>query len=443
MHLGVKISKKYLVITVVVLIILCFTILCINYHPKNIKVSTSSIIPINTLDSIYDQRKFIRDQFGKYILIYGDNGLSSFLIGKDSSIEINLAYSNGNPADSSSWIKNIKIADGSRAFAFLVSSTELHVIHTNMNNKLIFDEELKIERDSFNNIIGIKNVKQTVLDNDIRADGPKGVLTHDNKIIAVWSVSNSNPCQSFVRSLKYTSGVGWTNMNGSSTEPDQLTPDYCQTYQNLIPFNCLAIEQNPINKNIYVVHHYEGINSFRLIKAKWNGNNWIWEAVNENFTDESDSVSGNNSRSQIFRDPYSNKLLITYQSSFDQVWDSEQKAWYARLRVISIDENDVKMQLGPEDLDKLPRASPRSRLGLIVDKQNYYLFYPSVYIAGKGGSNLLMITWNGSSWGNSQQIDSEGSLVSIPDKSKDSGGEFVYLRDGAQRYINYGLIEYK
>jgi hypothetical protein len=305
---------------------------------------------------------------------------------------------------------------------------------------MIYDQEVHIDRDNNGNIRDVIVGELRILDSDERASGVKGTITNNNNIIIVWSVtdSRSQPPVSFVRSLRYIPGTGWRNIKNTSEMPDVITPDYGQVNPLLIPFNCLAIAQNSANKDIYVLQQHDGDNFFRLIKAKWNGNNWVWQPPIDQFITKYDGVSGDHSRPAIFQDPFSGRLIVPFQSRFDDIWDAENKIYFSRLRVIAIDENDSKIHLGSDELDELPRSTARGQMSLIPDENGYYyLVFPTVRMQGLAG-NLNLIIWNGTSWSSSKVIDPLGYFPSATvGKVSNDIEEFVYTQYSSPYSIKF------
>jgi hypothetical protein len=409
---------------------------------ENLSVSTYTLLPVDNIKATVGSNKLIKDSFKKYILIFETN-YGAF------ANKIKLAYSNNNYNDPASWVVNLSFDGGGKygivgARGFLTSPSNLHILfYTTIRTDYgsIFDQEVFITRDASNNIISFSLGNRTVLDYDKRASFVEAILTHNNNIIAVWSVHNSTGNTSFVRSLRFISGEGWRNHNDTSSVPDVISPDWGKIES--IPANYLAITQNSITNHVYVLQQNDGDNFFRLIKATWDGNNWNWQPVIDPFLGGSlrkdDGVNGDHSRPAIFRNSFSGKLIVSYQSVFDGVWVNSSRIWLSRLRVVEIDSNDVIKRLGDSELDALPRSPARSQMAFMVNKSDYYLVYATNETGW--GSGLVMIKWNGTNWGlETKKVEETGYYPSTLVTRENLTNEFVYTNSSSSYNISLGIV---
>src|SRR6266581_3673919 len=184
-------------------------------QPTSVIVASDSAPGPSSLATVGGE-KLIQDSAGKMIAVY-----------TDSSGRIGLVYADSDPM-LGGWSppakSSVPIAPYEWPAAVLVSLTSLRIIvEGGSGTGIISDIPVVIQRDSQNNITGFTIGTPRVLDPSGLGRYPAASLLHNGDILAAWAWQNST--RTMVKSLRWDSSTGWTNLAGSSSTPDIVLLD--------------------------------------------------------------------------------------------------------------------------------------------------------------------------------------------------------------------------
>src|SRR5437660_7428332 len=173
-----------------------------------------------------------------------------------------------------SWSVRDKSSSAASAYArpaaVLVSLTSLRlIVEGGSVAGMISDIPVVIQRDSQNNITGFTIGTPKTLDSSGLAGYPTAVLLHNGDILAAWAWQNST--RTMVKSIRWDSSTGWTNLAGSSSTPDIALLDSVS-----ITWFVPNMIERPDNNNVYLMaNRFTGPpETIALNKATCNGSVW-------------------------------------------------------------------------------------------------------------------------------------------------------------------------
>ena len=302
--------------------------------------------------------KLIRDSAGKMIAVY-----------TDSSGRVGLAYDNSDPM-LGGWSAPVKssipIAPYEWPAAVLVSLTSLRlIVEGGSGAGIISDIPVVIQRDSQSNIIGFTIGTPKSLDSSGLGRYPAAVLLHSGDILAAWAWQNST--RTMVKSLRWNSSTGWTNLAGSSSTPDIALLDSVS-----ITWFVPNMIERPDNNNVYLMaNRFTGPpETIALNKATWNGSGWSWES--QNITYETNCSDADDDPVGLAWDPVRSLVVVAYGITGTLSYG-----------VFTLTSQDVKTHLDTPSLAVTNRGW--AGIAIHITTGDYYLFLMNVNTDGGSG----------------------------------------------------------
>ena len=302
--------------------------------------------------------KLIQDSAGKMIAVY-----------TDSTGRIGLAYDNSDPM-LGGWSAPVKSSTPASAYArpaaVLVSLTSLRlIVEGGSGTGMISDIPVVIQRDSQNNITGFTIGTIKTLDSSGLGRYPMAVLLHNGDILAAWAWQNTT--RTMVKSLRWDSLTGWTNLAGSSSTPDIALLDSVS-----ITWFVPNMIERPDNNNIYLMaNRFTGPpETIALNKATWNGSGWSWGS--QNITYETNCSDADDDPVGLAWDPVRSLVVVAYGITGTLSYG-----------VFTLTSQDVKTHLDTPSLAVTNRGW--AGIAVHVTTGDYYLFLMNVNTDGGSG----------------------------------------------------------
>ena len=302
--------------------------------------------------------KLIQDSAGKMIAVY-----------TDSSGRIGLAYDDSDPM-LGGWSAPVKssipITPYARPAAILVSLTSLRIIvEGGSGTGIISDIPVVIQRDSQNNITGFTIGTPKTLDPSGLGRYPAASLLHNGDILAAWAWQNST--RTMVKSLRWDSSTGWTNLAGSSSTPDIVLLDSVS-----ITWFVPNMIERPDNNNVYLMaNRFTGPpETIALNKATWNGTGWSWGS--QNITYETNCSDADDDPVSLAWDPVRSMVVGAYGITGTLSYG-----------VFTLNSQDVKTHIDTPSLTVTNRGW--AGIAVHIATGDYYLFLMNVNTDGGSG----------------------------------------------------------
>ena len=302
--------------------------------------------------------KLIQDSAGKMIAVY-----------TDSSGRIGLAYDDSDPM-LGGWSVPVKSSTPASAYArpaaVLVSLTSLRlIVEGGSGAGMISDIPVVIQRDSQNNITGFTIGTPKTLDSSGLAGYPTAVLLHNGDILAAWAWQNST--RTMVKSLRWDSSTGWTNLAGSSSTPDIALLDSVS-----ITWFVPNMIERPDNNNVYLMaNRFTGPpETIALNKATWNGSGWSWGS--QNLTYETNCSDADDDPVGLAWDPVRSLVVVAYGITGTLSYG-----------VFTLNSQDVKTHIDTPSLAVTNRGW--AGIAVHITTGDYYLFLMNVNTDGGSG----------------------------------------------------------
>jgi PKD repeat protein len=303
-------------------------------------------------------QKLIQDSAGKMIAVYTDS------LGR-----IGLSYANSDPMIGG-WSAPVKSSTPASAYArpaaVLASLTSLRlVVEGGSGTGIISDIPVVIQRDSQNNITGFTIGTPKTLDSSGLGRYPTAILLHNGDILAAWAWQNST--RTMVKSLRWNSSTGWTNLAGSSSTPDIALLDSVS-----ITWFVPNMIERPDNNNVYLMaNRFTGPpETIALNKATWNGSGWSWGS--QNITYETNCSDADDDPVGLAWDPVRSLVVVAYGITGTLSYG-----------VFTLTSQDVKTHLDTPSLAVTNRGW--AGIAVHITTGDYYLFLMNVNTDGGSG----------------------------------------------------------
>jgi PKD repeat protein len=303
-------------------------------------------------------QKLIQDSAGKMIAVYTDS------LGR-----IGLSYANSDPMIGG-WSAPVKSSTPASAYArpaaVLASLTSLRlVVEGGSGTGIISDIPVVIQRDSQNNITGFTIGTPKTLDSSGLGRYPTAILLHNGDILAAWAWQNST--RTMVKSLRWDSSTGWTNLAGSSSTPDIALLDPVS-----ITWFVPDMIERPDNNNVYLMaNRFTGPpETIALNKATWNGSGWSWGS--QNITYETNCSDADDDPVGLAWDPVRSLVVVAYGITGTLSYG-----------VFTLTSQDVKTHLDTPSLAVTNRGW--AGIAVHITTGDYYLFLMNVNTDGGSG----------------------------------------------------------
>jgi len=302
--------------------------------------------------------KLIQDSAGKMIAVYTDS------LGR-----IGLAYDNSDPM-LGGWSAPVKSSTPASAYArpaaVLVSLTSLElIVEGGSGAGMISDIPVVIQRDSQNNITGFTIGTPKALDSSGLGRYPTAILLHNGDILAAWAWQNST--RTMVKSLRWDSSTGWTNLAGSSSTPDMALLDSVS-----ITWFVPNMIERPDNNNVYLMaNRFTGPpETIALNKATWNGSGWSWGS--QNITYETNCSDADDDPVGLAWDPVRSLVVAAYGITGTLSYG-----------VFTLTSQDVKTHIDTPSLAVTNRGW--AGIAVHITTGDYYIFFMNVNTDGGSG----------------------------------------------------------
>jgi uncharacterized membrane protein len=253
-----------------------------------------------------------------------------------------------------------------RPAAVLVSLTSLRlVVEGGSGTGIISDIPVVIQRDSQNNITGFTIGTPKTLDSSGLGRYPTAILLHNGDILAAWAWQNST--RTMVKSLRWDSSTGWTNLAGSSSTPDIALLDSVS-----ITWFVPNMIERPDNNNVYLMaNRFTGPpETIALNKATWNGSGWSWGS--QNITYETNCSDADDDPVGLAWDPVRSLVVVAYGITGTLSYG-----------VFTLTSQDVKTHLDTPSLAVTNRGW--AGIAVHITTGDYYLFLMNVNTDGGSG----------------------------------------------------------
>jgi uncharacterized membrane protein len=230
---------------------------------------------------------------------------------------------------------------------------------------IISDIPVVIQRDSQNNITGFTIGTPKTLDSSGLGRYPTAILLHNGDILAAWAWQNST--RTMVKSLRWDSSTGWTNLAGSSSTPDIALLDSVS-----ITWFVPNMIERPDNNNVYLMaNRFTGPpETIALNKATWNGSGWSWGS--QNITYETNCSDADDDPVGLAWDPVRSLVVVAYGITGTLSYG-----------VFTLTSQDVKTHLGTPSLAVTNRGW--AGIAVHITTGDYYLFLMNVNTDGGSG----------------------------------------------------------
>src|SRR2546427_2477601 len=315
--------------------------------------------------------KLIQDSAGKMIAVYTDS------IGR-----IGLAYDNSDPM-LGGWSAPVKSSTPASAYvrpaAALVSLTSLElIVEGGSGAGMVSDIPVVIQRDSQNNITGFTIGTIKTLDSSGLGRYPTAVLLHNGDILAAWAWQNST--RTMVKSLRWDSSTGWTNLAGSSSTPDMALLDSVS-----ITWFVPNMIERPDNNNVYLMaNRFTGPpETIALNKATWNGSGWSWGS--QNITYETNCSDADDDLVGLAWDPVRSLVVVAYGITGTLSYG-----------VFTLTSQDLKTHLDTPSLAVTNRGW--AGIAVHITTGDYYIFFMNVNTDGGSGPLGYVRSPAGGAW---------------------------------------------
>jgi len=302
--------------------------------------------------------KLIQDSAGKMIAVYTDS------LGR-----IGLAYDNSDPM-LGGWSAPVKSSTPASAYArpaaVLVSLTSLElIVEGGSGAGMISDIPVVIQRDSQNNITGFTIGTPKTLDSSGLGRYPTAILLHNGDILAAWAWQNST--RTMVKSLRWDSSTGWTNLAGSSSTPDMALLDSVS-----ITWFVPNMIERPDNNNVFLMaNRFTGPpETIAFNKATWNGSGWSWGS--QNITYETNCSDADDDPVGLAWDPVRSLVVAAYGITGTLSYG-----------VFTLTSQDVKTHIDTPSLAVTNRGW--AGIAVHITTGDYYLFFMNVNTDGGSG----------------------------------------------------------
>ncbi len=334
------------------------TTVAVTGTPSTSVIVASDAAPAPSSLATAGGEKLIQDSAGKMIAVY-----------TDSSGRIGLAYDNSDPL-LVGWSAPVKSSTPISAYewpaAVLVSLASLRlIVEGGSGTGIISDIPVVIQRDSQNNITGFTIGTPKTLDSSGLGRYPAAVLLHNGDILAAWAWQNST--RTMVKSLRWDSSTGWTNLAGFSSTPDMALLDSVS-----ITWFVPNMIERPDNNNVYLMaNRFTGPpETVALTKATWNGSGWSWGS--QNVTYETNCSDADDDPVALAWDPVRSLVVAAYGITGTLSYG-----------VFTLNSQDVKTHLDTPSL----AVTNRGWAGIAVHTTtgDYYLFFMNVNTDGGSG----------------------------------------------------------
>jgi len=315
--------------------------------------------------------KLIQDSAGKMIAVY-----------TDSTGRIGLAYDNSDPM-LGGWSAPVKSSTPASAYvrpaAALVSLTSLElIVEGGSGAGMVSDIPVVIQRDSQNNITGFTIGTPKALDSSGLGRYPTAVLLHNGDILAAWAWQNST--RTMVKSLRWDSSTGWTNLAGSSSTPDIALLDSVS-----ITWFVPNMIERPDNNNVYLMaNRFTGPpETIALNKATWNGSGWSWGS--QNITYETNCSDADDDLVGLAWDPVRSLVVVAYGITGTLSYG-----------VFTLTSQDLKTHLDTPSLAVTNRGW--AGIAVHITTGDYYIFFMNVNTDGGSGPLGYVRSPAGGAW---------------------------------------------